>query len=77
MDASEASKNPAQREYFFGAHDENRVELSKGRDLVLTPKQQGNPLNYFVYPYAEVNGKAYTSIETSYSFRDLAAVAQR
>jgi transglutaminase-like putative cysteine protease len=77
VDASEASKNPAKREYFFGAHDENRVELSKGRDLVLTPKQQDAPLNYFVYPYAEVDGKAYTSIETSYSFRDLAAVAQR
>ena len=53
------------------------VELSKGRDLVLTPRQQGAPLNYFVYPYAEVDGKANTSIETSYSFRDLAAVAQR
>jgi hypothetical protein len=53
------------------------VELSKGRDLVLTPKQQGDPLNYFVYPYAEVDGKAYTSIETSYSFKDLMAVAQR
>jgi len=77
VDASEASKNPARREYFFGAHDENRVELSKGRDVVLTPKQQGDLLNYFVYPYAEVDGKAYTSIETSYSFRDLAAVAQR
>jgi transglutaminase-like putative cysteine protease len=77
VDASEAGKNPAKREYFFGAHDENRVELSKGRDVVLTPKQQGDPLNYFVYPYAEVDGKAYTSIETSYSFKDLAAVAQR
>jgi len=77
VDASEAAKNPAKREYFFGAHDENRVELSKGRDVLLTPRQQGDPLNYFVYPYAEVDGKAYTSIETSYSFRDLAAVAQR
>ena len=77
VDASEAAKNPAKREYFFGAHDENRVELSKGRDVLLTPKQQGDPLNYFVYPYAEVDGKPYTSIETSYSFKDLAAVAQR
>ncbi len=77
VDASEAAKNPAKREYFFGAHDENRVELSKGRDVVLTPKQQGDPLNYFVYPYVEVDGKAYTSVETSYSFKDLMAVAQR
>ena len=29
VDASEAAKNPARREYFFGAHDENRVELSR------------------------------------------------
>ena len=77
VDASEAAKNPAKREYFFGAHDENRVELSKGRDVVLTPKQQGDPLNYFVYPYAEVDGKPYANIETGYSYRDLAQVAQR
>ncbi len=72
VDASEAAKNPAKREYFFGAHDENRVELSKGRDEVLTPKQQGDPLNYFVYPYAEVDGKPYANIETAYSYQDLA-----
>jgi len=77
VDASEAAKNPAKREYFFGAHDENRVELSKGRDVLLTPRQQGDPLNYFVYPYAEVDGKAYTSIDTSYSYRDLNTVAVR
>jgi transglutaminase-like putative cysteine protease len=75
VDASEAAKNPTKREYFFGAHDENRVEFSKGRDVVLTPKQQGEPLNYFVYPYAEVDGKAYANIETGYSYRDLATVA--
>jgi transglutaminase-like putative cysteine protease len=76
VDASEAAKNPAKREYFFGAHDENRVELSRGRDVALTPKQQGEPLNYFVYPYAEVDGKAYANIETGYSYRDLAPVAR-
>jgi transglutaminase-like putative cysteine protease len=77
VDASEAAKNPAKREYFFGAHDENRVELSKGRDVVLTPKQQGDPLNYFVYPYVEIDGKPYANLETGYSYRDLAPVAQR
>jgi transglutaminase-like putative cysteine protease len=76
VDASEAAKNPAKREYFFGAHDENRVELSKGRDVLLTPKQAGDPLNYFVYPYAEVNGKEYTAIDTAYSYRDQSPVAQ-
>ena len=70
VDASEAAKNPAKREYFFGAHDENRVELSKGRDVILVPQQQGAPLNYFVYPYVELDGGKYTSVDTSYSYRD-------
>jgi transglutaminase-like putative cysteine protease len=72
VDASEAAKNPARREYFFGAHDENRVEFTRGRDLVLNPKQQGEPLNYFVYPYAEVDGKAFAGVEKSFSYHDLA-----
>lgn len=57
IDASEAAKNPSKRNYFFGAHDENRIEFTKGRDLILAPKQRGDPLNYFVYPYAEIDGK--------------------
>jgi transglutaminase-like putative cysteine protease len=73
VDASEAAKNPSKREYFFGAHDENRVEFTLGRDLVLTPKQQGEPLNYFVYPYAEADGKALTSVERKFAYRDLPA----
>lgn len=72
VDASEAAKNPSKREYFFGAHDENRVEFTRGRDLVLNPKQQGEPLNYFVYPYAEVDGKAFAGVEKSFSYHDLA-----
>ena len=71
VDASEAAKNPDKREYFFGAHDENRVEFTRGRDLILKPKQQGEPLNYFVYPYAEVDGKAFPGVEKSFSYRDL------
>jgi transglutaminase-like putative cysteine protease len=69
VDASEAAKNPSKREYFFGAHDENRIELSKGRDLILAPRQKGEALNYFVYPYAEIDGKP---VETGYqaAYRD-------
>jgi transglutaminase-like putative cysteine protease len=70
VDASEAAKDPARREYFFGAHDENRVEFSKGRDVLLVPRQQGAPLNYFVYPYVELDGGRYTAVETSYSYKD-------
>jgi transglutaminase-like putative cysteine protease len=72
VDASEAAKDPSRREYFFGALDENRVEFSRGRDLVLAPPQQGEPLNYFVYPYTELDGKPYTGVETTVMYRDLA-----
>jgi len=45
------------REYFFGAVDQYRVALIKGRIRRLTPRQKGGPLTYFMYPYAEVDGK--------------------
>lgn len=44
------------RAYFWGGWDAYRVELARGRDLVLNPAQQGAPLNTFGYPYAEVGG---------------------
>ena len=77
VDASEAAKNPAKREYFFGAHDENRVQFSIGRDLTLNPKQESEPLNYFIYPYAEVDGKVFTSIDKAFAYRDLNSSAAR
>ena len=72
VDASEAAKNPDKREYFFGHHDENRLEFSKGRDVVLTPRQQGGPLNYFIYPYAELDGRAYTGTSYTVTYQDSA-----
>jgi transglutaminase-like putative cysteine protease len=71
VDASEAWKNPAKHDYFFGAHDVNRVQFTSGRDLHLSPEQQGPPLNYFIYPYAELDGKPFSAFQTHFSFRDL------
>jgi transglutaminase-like putative cysteine protease len=69
VDASEAWKHPEKKNYFFGAHDDNRLQLSVGRDIRLGPPQQSEPLNYFVYPYAELGGKALT-LESNFSFQD-------
>jgi len=44
-------------EYFFGAIEENRIAYNTGRDLILNPPQKGERLNYFMYPYAEADGK--------------------
>src|SRR5258708_1636306 len=70
VDISEAWKHPVKRDYFFGAHDTNRVQFSIGRDLTLNPPQQGEPLNYFVYPYVEVAGQAYPNVAFAFSFAD-------
>lgn len=71
VDASEAWKQPEKRDYFFGGHDENRVQFTMGRDIILRPRQQGDPLNYFIYPYAEADGKPINTIERKFRFRDL------
>lgn len=71
VDTSEAKKHPEKREYFFGAHDENRVEFTEGRDLTFAPKQAGEPLNYFVYPYVEVDGEPWEGVEQTFTYRDL------
>ena len=70
VDISEAWQHPEKKDYFFGAHDDNRVQFSMGRDLVLSPKQNGEALNYFVYPYVEVEGKAYPNVSNAFSFSD-------
>lgn len=78
VDISEAWKHPEKRDYFFGSHDVNRVQFSMGRDLRLNPPQNGKPLNYFVYPYVEVDGQEYANVSLAFSFADAgAAVATK
>jgi len=42
------------RSYYWGGIDPHRVKLGTGRDLVLNPPQNGAPLNYLMYPFAEI-----------------------
>ncbi|MGI8924043.1 MAG: DcaP family trimeric outer membrane transporter [Fimbriimonadales bacterium] len=37
--------------------ERSAVAFSRGRDIVLAPKQAAGPLNNFIYPYAEADGK--------------------
>ncbi|MHB8503995.1 MAG: transglutaminase-like domain-containing protein [Candidatus Acidiferrales bacterium] len=76
VDASEAWQFPAKHDYFFGAHDVNRVFFTYGRDIHLSADQKGDPLNYFIYPYAEVNGQPVKNMQTHFSFRDVARTQQ-
>lgn len=66
--------NSAQKyvDYYFGAVDEYRIELARGgRGYFLNPRQNDGPLNYFMYPYAEVNGKSleWLAAQTDLKFK--------
>lgn len=59
-------------DYYFGAVDEYRVALARGgRGYYLNPRQNDGPLNYFMYPYAEVNGKSleWLAAQTDLKFK--------
>jgi transglutaminase-like putative cysteine protease len=71
VDISEAWKHQEKKEYFFGAHDVNRLQFSIGRDLELNPKQHDQRLNYFVYPYVELDGKAYANVANAFAFAEV------
>jgi transglutaminase-like putative cysteine protease len=75
VDISEAWKHQEKHDYFFGAHDVNRVQFTQGRDLKLAPAQNGPPLNFFVYPYVEIDGKEYPNVSIAFSFEDAEALA--
>jgi transglutaminase-like putative cysteine protease len=73
VDISEANKNPKVADYYFGNLTEDRVAFSTGRGLTLSPKQDGPPLNYFVYPYVEAEGKPYPAekVKRRFAFEDV------
>lgn len=73
VDISEADKHPELKEYYFGSLTPDRVSFTVGRDIDLAPKQSGEPLNYFVYPYVEINGKKATKeqLALKFEFKDM------
>ena len=71
VDPAAARRKPERLDYFFGAHDENRIVITEGRDIELNPRQQGDPLTFFIYPYAEADGAIVEDIRSHVSFEDL------
>jgi len=70
VDISEAWKNPAKADYYFGSLDPNRVLVSTGREIRL-PGQKGRALNYIIRPYAEIGGKPFHEIEFKRRYKDI------
>ena len=71
VDISEADKHPERLDYFFGHIDENRVHLTTGRDIGLKHAKGSGPLNFFVYPYAELNGSRIDDLDIQVTYKDL------
>ncbi len=70
VDASEAKKSGNSKQY-FGQLPADRIAFSMGRDLVLEPPQSKEPLNYFIYPYAEIDGQPLEKISKRFYFKRL------
>ena len=51
------------RKFFWGAVDPYRIKLGEGRDLTLNPPQSGEPVNYLMYPFAQVGNKTLDWLE--------------
>jgi transglutaminase-like putative cysteine protease len=58
-------KTKAYRNYFWGGVDPYRLKLSEGRDLILNPPQKGEPVNYLMYPHAQVGEKTLDWLDPS------------
>ena len=72
VDISEADKHPELAGYYFGHHPANRLELSRGRDIAMTPAPKSGPFNYFFGPHLEVEGKQ-VPVKATFEFKRLPA----
>ena len=72
VDISEADKivalDPDGARRFFGHLTCDRLALTLGRDITLSPPQQGAPLNYFVFPYVEADDEVLPLSKKDWTF---------
>lgn len=68
VDISEGNKYTALATYYFGRHPANRIELSRGRDLQVTPLPESGPINFLAYPLLEIGGEP-TMAPTTFTFK--------
>jgi transglutaminase-like putative cysteine protease len=69
VDLSEANKYSPLSTYYFGHHPANRIELSRGRDLVLDPGPSSGAINFLAYPLLETAEGVQSTITPRLTFR--------
>lgn len=70
VDISEADKELANADFYFGNLNVNRVEFTKGRDLELENYNNGL-VNFFIYPLMEEDGKTSNNYSKEFSFKEI------
>lgn len=70
VDCSEATKNPERMSFYFGSLDPNRVQFTIGRDVRIEGAGAESPLNFFIYPLVEVDGKRHDAVSREVRFAD-------
>lgn len=71
IDASEARKDLSKQDLLFGTQPPDRIQFTIGRDLELGKGHKAGPLNYFVYPHLEQDGKMYTGFTRSFNYKKI------
>jgi len=79
VDASDASKatDPKRRDYLFGNLDPDRIQFTVGREIRLDPPPCAETLNYFIYPYAEGDGRAIMPVALRLEYKNRERGARR
>jgi transglutaminase-like putative cysteine protease len=67
-DISEADKYTSLATYYFGHHPANRIELSRGRDLLVEPSPASGLINFLAYPVLEIAGNPI-KVQVEFSFK--------
>jgi transglutaminase-like putative cysteine protease len=71
IDISEGDKYTSLATYYFGHHPANRLEFSRGRDLIVEPGPASGPINFLAYPVLEIGGKPVkAAVEFSFTRSD-------
>lgn len=68
VDISEGDKYSTLATYYFGHHPANRIELSRGRDLLVDPLPKSGAINFLAYPVLEIGGDV-TKAKVIFSFK--------
>ena len=68
VDISEGDKYSSLGTFYFGHHPANRIELSRGRGLVVDPGPTSGAINFLAFPILEIDGQP-AKVKAEFSFK--------